>query len=130
MEDGISGAPAPPEPLPAAAGDTPDACVGRSSVGGGPRCDSPGLAPALLSVVMFEKGTSTEYLIECSSCTTTLDTLRKESLRRWAPPWPEPAWPSALRTCNVLNNKGCFGVTRHSVSARQGSKTKGGAAKS
>lgn len=55
--------------------------------------------------VMLEKGTSTEYLIECNSWTTTLDTLRNDNFLRWPPP-AEPACPRALLTCNVLNNKG------------------------
>ena len=51
-------------------------------------------------VAMLENGTSIEYLIECSSWTTTLDTFLNESLRRCAA-------PSADRTCSVLNNNGC-----------------------
>lgn len=50
-------------------------------------------------VAMLENGTSTEYLMECSSCTTTLLTFLKLSLRR-------AAAPSADRTCSVLNNRG------------------------
>lgn len=56
---------------------------------------------------MCEKGTSTEYLIECSSWTTTLDTLRNDSFLRWLP-LPVAACPMALRTCNVLNSRGCW----------------------
>lgn len=48
---------------------------------------------------MLEKGTSMEYLMLWSSCTTTLETFLKESLRLWAA-------PRADRTCSVLNNSG------------------------
>jgi hypothetical protein len=51
-------------------------------------------------VAMLENGTSIEYLMECSSCTTTLDTFLNDSLRRCAA-------PSAVRTCSVLNNNSC-----------------------
>lgn len=49
---------------------------------------------------MFEKGTSMENLMVCKSCTTTLETFRKDSFFRWAA-------PNADRTWRVLNNNGC-----------------------
>ena len=58
-------------------------------------------------VAICEKGTSTEYLIEWRSWTTTLDTLRKDNFLRWLA-LPVAACPMALRTCNVLNSRGCW----------------------
>lgn len=51
------------------------------------------------TTAMFEKGTSMEYLIECRSWTTTLDTFLNDNLRFCAA-------PRAFLTCNVLNSKG------------------------
>lgn len=48
---------------------------------------------------MLLNGTSMEYLIEWSSCTTTLLTFLKLSFRLWAA-------PRADRTWSVLNNSG------------------------
>ena len=58
---------------------------------------------------MLENGTSTEYLMEWRSWTTTLETLRNDNLRRWFPPElpGPPACPMALLTCSVLNKSGC-----------------------
>lgn len=47
---------------------------------------------AVVGMAMLAKGTSMLYLMECRSCTTTLDTFLKESLR-----------PANRRTCSWLN---------------------------
>lgn len=62
--------------------------------------------------VMCENGTGTEYFIECSNCTTTFDTFRKDSLRRFAA-------PNADLTPNVFKISGflrCGGGTIKYVS--------------
>ncbi|MPC32559.1 hypothetical protein E2C01_025872 [Portunus trituberculatus] len=51
-------------------------------------------------MAMLEKGTSMEYLMECSSCTTTLLTFLKDSFLRCVD-------PKADRTWRVLNRRGC-----------------------
>lgn len=48
----------------------------------------------------WENGTGTEYLMVCSSCTTTFDTFRNDSFRRLVD-------PSADRTPNVFICSGC-----------------------
>ena len=50
-------------------------------------------------MAMLAKGTSMEYLIECSNCITTFDTFLNESLRL--------VEPAKWRTCSVLNRNGC-----------------------
>ena len=53
---------------------------------------------------MLENGTSTEYLIEWSSWTTTLEMLRNDNLRRWFPPELSDGAPHLHVVCCVFRS--------------------------